>query len=393
MRKVIAMETKLRAVFAGELATSVSVLCRELGISRQTFYKYRRRFALEGPAGLVERSRQPRFSPGQLSAAVEDEIVRLRQQLVVDNGAQSIFYHLRRAGWEPLPSVSAIHRALRRRGMVTYQPQKRPRSAWKRFVWPHPNDVWQIDATRWVLADRQEVWIMDLLDDHSRLALAARVCNGPTAEAAWAAFSEAASRYGLPVRCLSDRGSCFTGPETVDHRFAVGLRSLGVTQLLSAPYHPQTCGKLERFHQTLKRFLATKPLAASPAELQGQLDSFLDYYNQQRPHRALGGASPFDSFQATPHPTAASAPLPLPDRVARLSVNQAGTIDWGPYQIGVGMAYAGQHLLVIGQGLELSLHGAGGLIRRLTINPHRRYQSNGRPPGRPRRAREAGPCS
>jgi transposase InsO family protein len=314
MRKVIEMESKLRAVFGGELGeVNVSALCRELEISRQTFYKYRNRFAVEGPPGLVERSRQPGSSPAQLSAEVEDEIVRLRKELLVDNGAQSIFYHLQRAGWEPLPSVSAIHRALRRRGMVVAQPEKRPRSAWKRFVWPRPNDVWQIDATRWVLADRQEIWIMDLLDDHSRLVLAARVCAGPTALAAWEAFSEAVSRYGIPVRCLSDRGSCFSGREQEDeHRFAAGLRGLGVIQLLSAPYHPQTCGKLERFHQTLKRFLATAPLAAHPQELQGQLDRFLDYYNHRRPHRALAGATPRESWEATPRSVPETAPYPGP---------------------------------------------------------------------------------
>ena len=158
--------------------------------------------------------------------------------------------------------------------MVVAQPEKRPRSAWKRFVWPRPNDVWQIDATRWVLADRQEIWIMDLLDDHSRLVLAARVCAGPTALAAWEAFSEAVSRYGTPVRCLSDRGSCFSGREQEDeHRFAAGLRGLGVIQLLSAPYHPQTCGKLERFHQTLKqiafRFGAATPKARSSLVREG----------------------------------------------------------------------------------------------------------------------------
>ncbi len=277
--------------------------------------------------------------------------------------------------------------------MVVDQPEKRPHSAWKRFVWPHPNDVWQIDATRWVLADHQEIWIMDLLDDHSRTALAARVCTGPTAEAAGEAFSEAVSRYGVPVHCLSDRGLCFTGPRREDqHRFASLLRALGVTQLLAAPHHPQTCGKLERFHQTLKRHLATEPLAQSPEELQTQLDGFLDCYNHQRPHRALGGATPAEAFRATPRSQPETAPLPPPDRVGRLLVNRTGAISWEGYQIGVGLAYAGEQILVIGHGLEVSLHGRNGPIRRLLIDPERRYQPSGRPPGRPR-LRQVGPCS
>src|SRR4051794_1441449 len=147
-QKVVSMETKLRAVFAaGEGGVPVSALCAELGISRQSFYKYKRRWDAHGPAGLVERSRRPRNSPRLISVELEDEIVRLRKTLPLDNGAQSIAYHLARAGWA-VPDVRTIHRALVRRGMVLPQPQKRPRSAWRRFEWPRPNDAWQIDATR-----------------------------------------------------------------------------------------------------------------------------------------------------------------------------------------------------------------------------------------------------
>ena len=168
------METRLLAVFtAGLKSLSVSGLCEELGISRQTFYKYRRRFEEEGPAGLAERSRRPHRSPAMIPVSLEDEIVRLRKELPLDNGAQTIAYHLVRAGWQ-VPSVATIHRALVRRGLVEPQPEKRPRSSWKRFEWPAPNGAWQIDATQWVLAGGKEVWIMDLIDDHSRVLLVAR---------------------------------------------------------------------------------------------------------------------------------------------------------------------------------------------------------------------------
>jgi transposase-like protein len=205
------METKLRAVLAAGLCgIQVSELCRELGISRQTFYKYQRRWRAEGPSGLVERSRRPHRSPGLIDAALEDEIVRLRKELPLDRGAQTIAFHLARSGW-PVPSLSTIHRALVRRGLVVPEPHKRPRSSWRRFEWPRPNDAWQIDATRWLLADGDEVWIMDLLDDHSRLALAARVCAGPSAAAAWGAFCDATRYGGLPAHVMSDNGTCFYG--------------------------------------------------------------------------------------------------------------------------------------------------------------------------------------
>jgi len=204
-QKVVAMEAKLRAVLLdGAVGVSVSELCAELDISRQTFYKYRRRWQEEGPAGLVERSRRPARSPAMMSTRTEDEIVRLRKSLPLDNGAQTIAYHLARSGWSPLPSVSAVHRALQRRGMVLAQPHKRPRSAVRRFSWPAPNDAWQIDATCWALRSAREIWVMDILDDHSRRLVAARACSGPTSKAAWDAFCEGAARLGLPAHVMSD---------------------------------------------------------------------------------------------------------------------------------------------------------------------------------------------
>ena len=173
------MESKLLAVFTSGFDVNVRALCAELGISRQSFYKYRRRWLLEGPAGLIERSRRPHSSPHQVGVAVEEAIVRLRKELVVDNGAQAIAWHLERRGITV--SAATVHRVLVRRGMVTPQPEKRPKSSWRRFEWPRPNDAWQIDATMWALADNREIWIMDVLDDHSRVLIAARVCEGMSA--------------------------------------------------------------------------------------------------------------------------------------------------------------------------------------------------------------------
>ena len=166
-KTVVSMEAKLLAVFSSGVPLRVTALCRELEISRQTLYKYRRRFEAEGPAGLVERSRRPLSSPRQVSVETEDAIVRLRKELRPECGAQTIAYQLERAG-QVVPSVATIHRVLVRRGLVTPQPQKRPKLAWQRFEWPRPNEAWQIDATCWALADGQTVWIMDLLDDINR---------------------------------------------------------------------------------------------------------------------------------------------------------------------------------------------------------------------------------
>jgi transposase InsO family protein len=323
------METKLRAVLAADLrGVRVSELCRELEISRQTFYKYKRRWAAEGPAGLVERSRRPDRSPQLISARLEDEIVRLRKELPLDRGAQTIAYHLHRTGW-PVPSVATIHRALVRRGLVIAQPQKRPRSAWRRFEWPQANDAWQIDATHWVLRSGREVWVMDIIDDHSRLVVAARACTGPTMNAAWDTFCDATQHWGLPARVMSDNGTCFTGRflRGVEIDFERNLRVLGIRHLLSSPAHPQTCGKIERFHQTLKRWLATQPRARSIPQLQAQLDWFLDFYNpatpppcpaRRNPHRTLDVQPSSDSSRSDPRTTRRRVPPRLPWRRHRL---------------------------------------------------------------------------
>jgi transposase InsO family protein len=382
-QKVITMESKLLAVLSSGLPLPVSTVCRELGISRQTFYKYRRRWLVEGPPGLVERSRRPHRSPGQMSAVLEDEIVRLRKALPLDNGAQTIAYHLARSGWS-VPSVATIHRVLVRRGQVVAQPEKRPKSGSRRFEWPAPNACWQIDATMWLLADGREVWVMDVMDDHSRVLIAARVWQQATGEAAWDAFAHGVSEWGLPAHVLSDNGSCFTG------RFFSGgevdfertMRALGIRQILSSPAHPQTCGKLERSHLTTKRWLAKQAPAETENELQTQLDRWRRFYNYERPHRSLRGATPYERWAASP-PAAPGEPiLDAPDAQLR-RVNSQGIAVWKHSKLGIGTAWVGQNVLVIAHDREhLTVHGSGGLKRDITIDPTRRYQPSGLPAGR-----------
>jgi transposase InsO family protein len=380
----VSMEAKLLAVFSSGVLVNVTALCRELEISRQTLYKYRRRFEVEGPAGLVERSRRPHTSPGQVPGEVEDAIVRLRKELRVDCGAQAIAYHLARRGLV-VPSVSTIHRVLVRRGLVTPQPQKRPRSALRRFEWPRPNDAWQIDATSWALADGQTVWIMDVLDDHSRVLVAARVDTGPTAKAAWEAFTTAVGQWGLPAHVMNDNGSCFTARLTKNGSadFERMLRCLGIKQICSRPGHPQTCGKLERSHQTTKTWLRLQPPARTITELQDQLDRWREHYNHHRPHKALHGQTPYERWSATPPATPGPA-ISGPIRASFHRVSSAGHIGWSHYIVGLDGRLAGQPVLVIARDYNLAVYGQTGLLRQLTIDTTRRYQGTGLPAG-PRR--------
>jgi transposase InsO family protein len=375
------MEAKLLAVFTAGLDINVRALCDELEISRQTFYKYRARWLAEGPPGLVERSRRPRTSPSRIPLEVEDAIVRLRKDLVVDNGAQAITWHLARRG--VTVSAATVHRVLVRRGMVTPQPEKRPKSSWTRFEWPRPNDAWQIDATVWALADNREIWIMDVLDDHSRVLIAARVCVGPTGEAAWEALCHGIAEWGLPAHVMSDNGACFTSRLTLGGTtdFERTLRGLGIRHIPSSPAHPQTCGKLERSHQTTKRWLGAIGPAETPEQLQAQLDDWRHRYNHQRPHKAAGGNTPLQRWLATNRAVPLGA-LPLPPITGLRRVLPNGTISWQRYLIGIDSRRAAENVLVVARDLDITIHGRGGVLRQISIDPTRRRQPNGHPPGR-----------
>jgi transposase InsO family protein len=278
-----------------------------------------------------------------------------------------------------VPSVATVHRVLVRRGMVVAQPQKRPRSAWKRFEWPRPNDAWQIDATAWALADGRGVWIMDVLDDHSRALVAARVCSGPTAAAAWDAFIHASAEWGSPAHVMSDNGICFTArlhSKQGETDFERTLRAQGIVHIPSSPAHPQTCGKLERSHQTTKRWLTHVGLAATEAELQAQLDRWRLHYNRARPHSALGGRTPLERWLASPA-AQPGEPLAGPRRASLHVVDSGGKIGWNTHLIALDSQLAGEQVLVIANDLHLVVHGRTGIIRELVVDPARRYQPSG----------------
>jgi transposase InsO family protein len=377
------METRLAMVLAGGCAAvSVTALCAELEISRQTYYRLRRRYLAEGPAGLAPRSRRPHSCPGAVDPALELEIIRLRTDEGWPDpprGAASIADELRRSGL-PCPAVSTIHRVLVRNGLVTPQPQKRPRASFTRFTYPDPNGCWQIDATRWELADGSpdgtEAWIMDVLDDHSRVVVAAHACPAPTTAAAQAAVHAGGQRWGLPTRILSDNGSCFGGVGRAGD-FVDGLAALGIQAVHARPFHPQTCGKIERFHQTLKRWLRTQPRAGSLAGLQAQLDWFIAFYNHRRPHRALRGATPAEAWAARGPAGPAEEPIAVsrPARVTltRHTVTTSGRVYLGRLTIGLGTRLAGTRLTAVRYGRRLLLLAGSHPVRALTLQPGQRY--------------------
>jgi transposase InsO family protein len=283
-------------------------------------YRLLARYREEGEAGLEPRSRRPNSSPTAISAGLEDEIVSIRKHLAeegLDAGPQTIQVHLERRHRGFAPSVSTIARVLRRRGLVVPEPKKRPRSSYNCFEAQLPNECWQTDVTHWLLSDGTPVEVINFLDDHSRLCVASVVVEVTKTTDVVRVFHEARAIYGTPAAALSDNGAIYTGKFRLGRvLFEDELERLGVAAKHSRPNHPQTCGKVERFHQTLKRYLARQRPARSVPALQRQIDRFVAYYNGERPHRSLKRRTPREVYEAqvrpipateTPTPTSACA--------------------------------------------------------------------------------------
>ena len=187
---------------------AVSTFCVEHGISRKSFYELRRRAKAEGPAAVLEpRSRRPRSSPTQLSEEVKEQAVAVRAALEssgLDHGPISVHEKMRAMGLEVVPSIASLARIFRQAGVARVEPKKKPRSAWRRFVYPAPNACWQLDATEYVLVGGRKCVIFQLIDDHSRYAVASHVAAGETSKDAIVVFDKAVRAHGVPQRLLTD---------------------------------------------------------------------------------------------------------------------------------------------------------------------------------------------
>uniref|UniRef100_UPI001E48835D integrase core domain-containing protein n=1 Tax=Nocardioides flavus (ex Wang et al. 2016) TaxID=2058780 RepID=UPI001E48835D len=296
---------------------AVSTFCAEHEISRKSFYELRKRVRAEGPAAVLEpRSRRPTTSPNRLTDEVKKQALDVRAALEasgLDHGPISVHDKMRAMGLPVVPSTASLSRIFREAGVARFEPRKRPRSAWRRFVYPAPNACWQLDATEYVLTGGRPCVVFQLIDDHSRYALASHVASGETSEAAITVFDKAVAAHGVPQRLLSDNGIALKPSrrgylgQLVEH-----VTRLGTEPITGKPYKPTTQGKNERFHQTLFRYLDKQPLADTLAELQAQIDAFDLIYNTQRPHQGLPGrVTPQTAWDATPR---ADPPRPSPDR-------------------------------------------------------------------------------
>jgi transposase InsO family protein len=370
---------------------SKSEVARDYRVSRRWVITLVQRFLAEGEPGLQPRSRRPRHSPGRTAQAVEDEIIALRKELDRgghEAGAATIAAHLeQRHGRDAVPAVSTIWRILSARGFVTPQPHKRPKSSYKRFCADAPNERWQLDITHYRLADGSEVEILNIIDDHSRLAVASTTRRIFTAGDVDTTFTNAAGQHGHPQRLLSDNGAVFTGAPRRGGRVAleVTCHTHGIRFDHSRAYHPQTCGKVERFHQTLKKWLDHQPRPVTVRQLQTLLDQFRGYYNDVRPHRALGRHTPSQTYSARPKAVPTGTPIDTGHyRVRHDRIDNSGVITLRHnsrlHHIGLGRRHAGTRVLVLARDLDIRvLDTDGELLRELTLDPSRDYQPQARP--------------
>ncbi len=364
---------------------SPTQLARDHDISKRWIFKLLKRFKEGGYASLDPRSRRPKSCSHQVEAKVQKLIVKLRRELAAaghDAGPHTIHYHLSKKVSEP-PSVATIWRILKRHGLVTPQPQKRPKSSFISFAAQLPNETWQADSTPWHLADGSPVEILNFLDDCSRVALASSCFRTLKGHDVAHVFQAAANTFGLPASLLTDNGAVFTGRQRRGKVILeLELERLGIVPKHSTPYHPQTCGKVERFHQTLKRFLKMQRPARSLADLQHQLDIFRAYYNNVRPHRALNRQTPIALFNSLIKAKPLSQPAPVDHRVRHDKLDSQGGVTLRYLSrlrhIRIGAAHKNRkvHLLIADADVRI-ITQQGELLRALTLEPNRNYYGLG----------------
>lgn len=362
---------------------NVRVECAVLGVSTKTFYKYLARFALEGVEGFYPRSRRPLVCPTRVGVEVEDLIVRARKELDEDGwdaGAEQIAFWIQDHGelWPAgvaVPSRATINRVLERRGQIVKVPQRRPRRSRRRFEAAQPNTMWQMDGFDYTLADGTAVVVLQILDDCSRFDLALRAAPSENGQDVWAAVLHAAQRHGLPAQFLSDNGGAFSGARRGwISRLEENLRALGVQPITSSVAHPQTCGKNERAHSTVLKWLRKRPAPQSLQDLQDLLESYRERYNQHRRKTHLGGLTPAERYALGPSDGPGQHPTPWPVAIQTATVSTSGCIGIDTHLLGVGRRHARTAVTVVRRHRQIAVFDTNQLIAEFTLTGRRGYQ-------------------
>ena len=364
---------------------TVTAAAAKYGYSRQHLHRLLARYKTGGLDAVEPRSRRPLTNSAATAPDVCERIIELRLRLAkegLDAGPVTIAWHLEQEGHRA-PSTATIRRILHAQGLITPEPRKRPRSSYRTFAADQPNECWQSDFTHWRLADDTDVEILNWLDDHARFLLSCTAHAPVTGDIVTASFLTTAEEHGFPASTLTDNGRVYTarfggGRNAFEYLLAI----LGITQKNGHPGHPQTQGKIERFHRTLKKWLTQQTPATNLPELQSQLDSFRDLYNNRRPHRSLARHTPAAAYASLPK-AAPARPQPPGhyrlrydrlDTLGKMSFRRAGRM----HHLGVGYAHARKRVLAIADDTTVTvieLH-TGEILSTHDINPERSYWRN-----------------
>ncbi|MFA5919213.1 MAG: IS481 family transposase [Candidatus Nanopelagicaceae bacterium] len=361
---------------------SKTQVAKDYGVARSWVYELLKRFEAEGEVAFEPRSRRPHSNPRTTSADIEERIIFWRRSLVEqghDGGAHTIAYHLT-LELGAAPAISTIWKVLKRNGLVVATPKKRPHSSYTRFEASQPNETWQTDFTHWKLRNGRGIEILNFLDDHSRLLIACNAAYVTTGLSVVEAFRSACNEYGLPASVLSDNGAVFTARwRGGRNAFETEMASLKIVQKNSRPYHPQTCGKVERFHHTLKKWLAKQPKVTSIGDFQKQLNAFREYYNFTRPHRALDRSTPAHAYNARPKAQPGGKIIPDHFRIRNDVVDKHGKLslryNGAMHHIGIGRAYSGTAIRMLIHEKEIRvITTSGELLKEFTFDEEINYQ-------------------
>lgn len=361
-------------------------------VSRRWVYELLRRYRTGGDEALNAMSRRPRSNPRTTPEEVAERVRQLRKALReqgLDAGAATIAWHLEREKFTP-PSLTTIHRILRQGGLVTDQPHKRPRSSWRRFEAAQPNETWQSDFTHWRLNNGTDTEILNFLDDHSRYLLSCTAHARVTGEIVLDQFLHAGNEHGFPASTLTDNGMVFTaryaGGRGGLNGFEKALLTFGIQQKNGSPNHPQTQGKIERFHQTQKAWLRAHNTATSMQELSAELDRFRYHYNHERPHRANERRTPAQAYSAE---LKASPPgLPSAEhhriRIDKIDNDGKATIRYAGKlrHLGLGRNNCGKRIIMLVKDADVTVveMSTGEILGNYTIDPNRNYQPKRKQP-------------
>ncbi|MFC0682941.1 IS481 family transposase [Lysobacter korlensis] len=368
-------------------------VARAYDVSKGWVSKLVARYHTEGEAAFEPRSRRPKHSRNQLSADTAALIVELRRKLQaqgLDCGPATIAWHLRHHhGITVAPATVSRH--LSKAGLITPQPKKRPKSSYIRFEAAMPNECWQSDFTHYPLADGTDTdtEILSWLDDCTRKAIRVTAHRAVTTPIVVAEFRTACHKHGYPASTLTDNGMVFTtrlagaGRRGGRNAFEAELRRHHIRQKNSRPGHPTTCGKVERFQSTLKKWLRTHPTQpATLQQLQDLIDRFVDEYNHRRPHRSLPHhATPAARYDALPKAApSGNRDNDTHDRIRRDIIDKTGSVTLRTngrlHHIGIGRTHARTHVILLIEDLNIRVVNAatGELLRELELDPNRDYQ-------------------